>query len=140
MFLTVQVFKGRKMPGRMGGKQRTVKNVWVYKIDPARNLMWVKGQVIVFTCLSHINLWTWSSRGVTILYHLIHKSSDWARAVDEFELKDESIIFMAETIHVKTLLTLWLNSGLLGLLPFGNRRVKANINQDTWSLMILNFY
>jgi len=35
----------------MGGKQRTVKNVWVYKIDPARNLMWVKGQVIVFTCL-----------------------------------------------------------------------------------------
>ncbi|CAN6551132.1 unnamed protein product [Malus baccata var. baccata] len=40
-----KVFKGRKMPGRMGGKQRTVKNVWVYKIDPARNLMWVKGQV-----------------------------------------------------------------------------------------------
>jgi hypothetical protein len=49
MFLTVQVFKGRKMPGRMGGKQRTVKNVWVYKIDPARNLMWVKGQVILYT-------------------------------------------------------------------------------------------
>ncbi|XWS08422.1 hypothetical protein CRYUN_Cryun40dG0001100 [Craigia yunnanensis] len=40
-----KVFKGKKMPGRMGGKQRTVKNVWVYKIDPARNLMWVKGQV-----------------------------------------------------------------------------------------------
>ncbi|KAJ6889720.1 50S ribosomal protein L3-2 [Populus alba x Populus x berolinensis] len=39
------VFKGKKMPGRMGGVQRTVKNVWVYKIDPARNLMWVKGQV-----------------------------------------------------------------------------------------------
>ncbi|KAF8387734.1 hypothetical protein HHK36_026388 [Tetracentron sinense] len=39
------VFKGRKMPPRMGGKQRTVKNVWVYKIDPGRNLMWVKGQV-----------------------------------------------------------------------------------------------
>jgi len=35
----------------MGGKQRTVKNVWVYKIDPARNLMWVKGQVIVFTSI-----------------------------------------------------------------------------------------
>ncbi|KAJ6688973.1 hypothetical protein OIU85_005398 [Salix viminalis] len=34
-----------KMPGRMGGVQRTVKNVWVYKIDPARNLMGVKGQV-----------------------------------------------------------------------------------------------
>ncbi|KOM29476.1 hypothetical protein LR48_Vigan707s000800 [Vigna angularis] len=40
-----RVFKGKKMPGRMGGDQRTVKNVWVYKIDPARNLMWVKGQV-----------------------------------------------------------------------------------------------
>lgn len=33
------------MPGRMGGKQVTVKNIWVYKIDPARNLIWVKGQV-----------------------------------------------------------------------------------------------
>ncbi|GLU05177.1 hypothetical protein SLE2022_222900 [Rubroshorea leprosula] len=40
-----KVFKGKKMPGRMGGKQRTVKNVWIYKIDPARNLMWVRGQV-----------------------------------------------------------------------------------------------
>ncbi|XP_021768302.1 50S ribosomal protein L3-2, chloroplastic-like [Chenopodium quinoa] len=40
-----KVFKGRKMAGRMGGKQRTVKNVWVYKIDPKRNLMWVRGQV-----------------------------------------------------------------------------------------------
>lgn len=40
-----KVFKGKKMPGRMGGKQRTVKNVWVYRIDPARNLMWVRGQV-----------------------------------------------------------------------------------------------
>ncbi|KAH7513583.1 hypothetical protein ACOSQ2_008130 [Xanthoceras sorbifolium] len=40
-----KVFKGKKMPGRMGGVQRTVKNVWVYKIDPARNLLWVRGQV-----------------------------------------------------------------------------------------------
>ncbi|KOM35955.1 hypothetical protein LR48_Vigan02g210500 [Vigna angularis] len=40
-----RVFKGKKMAGRMGGEQRTVKSVWVYKIDPARNLMWVKGQV-----------------------------------------------------------------------------------------------
>jgi len=39
------------MPGRMGGDQRTVKNVWVYKIDPARNLMWVKGQVNSFSIL-----------------------------------------------------------------------------------------
>ncbi|KAF9677964.1 hypothetical protein SADUNF_Sadunf08G0162700 [Salix dunnii] len=34
------------MPGRMGGVQRTVKNVWDYKKDPARNLIWVKGQVL----------------------------------------------------------------------------------------------
>ncbi|KAH0904341.1 hypothetical protein HID58_043844, partial [Brassica napus] len=40
-----KVFKGRKMPGHMGAAQRTVKNVWVYKIDPARNLIWVRGQV-----------------------------------------------------------------------------------------------
>lgn len=43
------------MPGRMGGDQRTVKNVWVYKIDPARNLMWVKGQVIVFIFIFALN-------------------------------------------------------------------------------------
>jgi large subunit ribosomal protein L3 len=42
----LQVFKNRKMPGRMGGVQRTVKNVWVYQIDPARNLLYLKGQVI----------------------------------------------------------------------------------------------
>ncbi|XP_028803160.1 50S ribosomal protein L3-2, mitochondrial-like [Neltuma alba] len=40
-----KVFKGRKMAGRMGGKQRTVKNVWVYKIEPARSMIWVQGQV-----------------------------------------------------------------------------------------------
>lgn len=35
------------MPGRMGAEERTVKNVWVYKIDPARNLIWVRGQVSI---------------------------------------------------------------------------------------------
>ncbi|XP_076941720.1 large ribosomal subunit protein uL3m-like [Bidens hawaiensis] len=40
-----KIFKGKKMPGHMGGQQMTVKNVWVYKIDPARNLIWVRGQV-----------------------------------------------------------------------------------------------
>lgn len=29
----------------MGVQRRTVENVWVYKIEPARGLMWVKGQV-----------------------------------------------------------------------------------------------
>jgi len=40
-----KVFKGKKMAGRMGGKQRTVCNVWVVKVDPERNLIYVKGQV-----------------------------------------------------------------------------------------------
>ncbi|KAL0388945.1 UNVERIFIED_CONTAM: 50S ribosomal protein L3-2, mitochondrial [Sesamum radiatum] len=38
-----KVFKGKKMPGHMGVEQRTVKNVWIYKVDPARNLLWVPG-------------------------------------------------------------------------------------------------
>jgi ribosomal protein L3 len=42
-----QVFKNRKMPGPMGGEQRTVKNVSVYQIDPARNLLHLKGQVLI---------------------------------------------------------------------------------------------
>ena len=40
-----RVFKGKKMPGRMGGDRRTVQNVWLYAIDPVRNLLYVKGQV-----------------------------------------------------------------------------------------------
>ncbi|CAM6087683.1 unnamed protein product [Calypogeia fissa] len=40
-----KVFKGKKMPGQMGAKRTTIKNIWVYRIDPARNLMWVKGQI-----------------------------------------------------------------------------------------------
>jgi len=72
-FLTVQVFKGKKMPGRMGGKQRTVKNVWVYKIDPARNLMWVKGQVIVFI---YLLLFTLIYKSETIGQELSYITSD----------------------------------------------------------------
>nr|CAD1840093.1 unnamed protein product [Ananas comosus var. bracteatus] len=45
-FLRAQIgFQGQENARRMGGKQRTVKNVWIYKIEPARNFMWVKGQV-----------------------------------------------------------------------------------------------
>eukprot|EP00897_Mesotaenium_endlicherianum_P007730 jgi/Mesen1/6986/ME000364S06166 len=40
-----KVFKGKKMPGQMGAKQRTVQNVWIYKVDAARGLIWVRGQV-----------------------------------------------------------------------------------------------
>lgn len=40
-----KVFKGKKLPGRMGGKRRTVQNCLVWKVDPERNLLYVKGQV-----------------------------------------------------------------------------------------------
>ncbi|KAF9602686.1 hypothetical protein IFM89_030574 [Coptis chinensis] len=43
--LRSRYLNGKKMPRRKGGKQITVKNVWDYKIDPGRNLMWVSGQV-----------------------------------------------------------------------------------------------
>ena len=40
-----RVFKGKKMAGRMGNRTRTVQCALVYKVDPARNLIWIKGQV-----------------------------------------------------------------------------------------------
>jgi len=40
-----RVWKGKKMAGRMGNRKRTVQSVFVYKVDPARNLLYVKGQV-----------------------------------------------------------------------------------------------
>lgn len=40
-----KVFKNKKMAGQMGNKQRTVQNVWVYKLEPARGLIYVQGQV-----------------------------------------------------------------------------------------------
>lgn len=40
-----RVFKGRKMPGRMGGKRRTVQSLQVVQVDPERNLLLVKGAV-----------------------------------------------------------------------------------------------
>ena len=40
-----RVWKGRKMPGRMGGKVRTQQNCTLYKIDPVRNLLFLKGAV-----------------------------------------------------------------------------------------------
>jgi large subunit ribosomal protein L3 len=41
----MQVFKGEKMAGHMGALRRTVKNVWIHKIEPERDLVWVRGQV-----------------------------------------------------------------------------------------------
>lgn len=40
-----RVFKGRKLPGRMGGETVSVLHLQVMKVDPARNLLLVKGSV-----------------------------------------------------------------------------------------------
>eukprot|EP00970_Alexandrium_tamarense_P014984 scaffold4561_cov184-Alexandrium_tamarense.AAC.3 len=40
-----RVFKGKKMPGRMGGVRVTKQNLRVVKIDRGRNLIYVKGAV-----------------------------------------------------------------------------------------------
>jgi len=39
------VFKNQKMPGRMGGKQRTVQNLKIMQIDAEKNLILVKGGI-----------------------------------------------------------------------------------------------
>lgn len=40
-----KIIKGKKMPGRMGGKRKTVKGLQVVKIDVEKNLLLVKGAV-----------------------------------------------------------------------------------------------
>jgi len=40
-----KVFKGVKMPGHMGDRRVTVKNVEIVKIDPERNLLFLKGGI-----------------------------------------------------------------------------------------------
>jgi large subunit ribosomal protein L3 len=40
-----KVFKGKKMPGRLGGTRCTVQSLLVYKVDAARGLVYVKGHV-----------------------------------------------------------------------------------------------
>jgi len=40
-----RVFKGKKMPGRMGGERVTVKNLEIVEVDPENNLIAVKGAV-----------------------------------------------------------------------------------------------
>lgn len=40
-----RTFKNKKMPGRMGGKRSTVQNLYLLKIDPERQLLYVKGGV-----------------------------------------------------------------------------------------------
>lgn len=40
-----RVVKGKKMPGRMGGEQVTVRNLQVVKVDSEKNLLAIKGAV-----------------------------------------------------------------------------------------------
>jgi len=40
-----RIFKGHHMPGRMGGKRKTVQNLEIIKIDKENNLLAVKGSV-----------------------------------------------------------------------------------------------
>ena len=42
---TARVFKGKRMPGRMGGERFTAQNLQVVRIDAERNLIAVKGSV-----------------------------------------------------------------------------------------------
>ena len=41
-----RVWKGKKMAGQMGNDKRTVQSCFVYKVDPARNLLYIRGQVV----------------------------------------------------------------------------------------------
>lgn len=40
-----KVMKGKKMPGRMGGKQKTVKGINIVKVDIDKNMLLVRGAV-----------------------------------------------------------------------------------------------
>lgn len=40
-----RVFKGKALPGRMGGEQVTVQNLEIIKVDAERNLLLIKGNV-----------------------------------------------------------------------------------------------
>ncbi|MGD8624107.1 MAG: 50S ribosomal protein L3 [Anaerolineae bacterium] len=40
-----RVFKGKRMPGRMGGERVTVQNLQVVTVDPERNLLAIRGAI-----------------------------------------------------------------------------------------------
>jgi large subunit ribosomal protein L3 len=40
-----RVIKGRKMAGQMGNERKTIRNLTVVKVDPQRNLIFIKGAV-----------------------------------------------------------------------------------------------
>lgn len=61
-----KVWKGKKMPGHLGCERVTFKNIWVYKVDPARNLLFVRGQVPgpqgSFVYVRDAFRWKWAER------------------------------------------------------------------------------
>jgi large subunit ribosomal protein L3 len=40
-----RVYKGRRMPGRLGGSQATIKRTMVIQVDAAKNLLLLRGGV-----------------------------------------------------------------------------------------------
>ncbi|HOJ76599.1 MAG TPA: 50S ribosomal protein L3 [Bacillota bacterium] len=40
-----RVFKGRKLPGRLGGERTTIQGLQVVKVDPERNVLLIKGAI-----------------------------------------------------------------------------------------------
>jgi len=40
-----RVWKGKKMPGRMGTDKVTVQNLWIFKVDNARSLLYIQGHI-----------------------------------------------------------------------------------------------
>jgi len=40
-----RVFKGRKLPGRMGGHRVTIQGLEIIKVDPEKNLLLIKGAI-----------------------------------------------------------------------------------------------
>lgn len=40
-----RVIKGKKLPGQMGNVRKTILNIEVIKVDPERNLIFLKGGV-----------------------------------------------------------------------------------------------
>ncbi|HLR09173.1 MAG TPA: 50S ribosomal protein L3 [Bacillota bacterium] len=41
----MRVFKGKKLPGQMGGRQTTIQNLEVVKVDPEQNLLLIRGNI-----------------------------------------------------------------------------------------------
>jgi large subunit ribosomal protein L3 len=40
-----RVIKGKKLPGRMGGNRKTIRNLEVVRVDSERNLIFIRGGI-----------------------------------------------------------------------------------------------